>query len=956
MRLTIPALWRLSQVTALATALAGSLAFVASILGVPVASPAEGSAFALLGTSLWLALTAPAVAAPAMRRTLGQVCALAAASVGLGSLFTVRQLAGPAIAPASAIALVCLGIALLVREVPLRGGKHPSQYLALVASLVAFIALLGHGYDAPELVGPVNAPFSPVSALLVLILASGVLASRPEGGLAGLIARDDGAGVLARRMLLASLVVPAVVGWLGLRGVRLHWFGLETGLAVTLLACVVLFFALVLLTSLSLRRSDVQRLETMAVLRQSEERFRQLAENVRDVFWMLDPATGAVLYVSPSYEAIWGRPAQSLYHHPESWTEAIHEEDRARSLLALRAVRLQGSCDVQFRVVQPGGAMRVVRLRGFGVHDPGGAIYRIAGVAEDVTDSVVSAGYERAQLTRIDLLNQIARAIVDRDDMGSVLAAVALRVEPELPADFAWVATCDVGGAELTTAALGLSSWTAADDLGLLPGQSVLVENAGMQACLRDGAMLDVEDSALAEAPLLRGLHILGLRSVVATPLRVGDQPLGVLVVARRPPNAFTSAEVEFLRTLGEHVALAAHHAHLYDTLQRAYDDLRATQQAITQQERLQALGQMASGIAHDINNALSPIVGYADLLQATEQGISRAGLNYLKTISMAAEDVAHIVGQLRDFYRQREPTQALQVVDLNRIVTQVVDMTRARWRDMPQQHGIVVDVQVDLLPELPLVRGIESELREALTNLMFNAVDAMPEGGVLTLRTRAHGAQVAVEVQDSGVGMDAETLRRCLEPFFTTKGERGTGLGLAMVFGVMTRHEGDIQVESDKGVGSTFRLLFPMAPPDLDDGNDTEPAGLPILQAPLRVLCIDDEPMLRGLLQELLARDGHQVEVADGARRGLAAFLRARGEPRPFDVVVTDLGMPYIDGLEVARMVKAAAPQTGVVLLSGWGANGPDPLPPHVDVALAKPPKLRLLREALRKAVKPTQ
>ncbi len=742
----------------------------------------------------------------------------------------------------------------------------------------------------------------------------------------------------------------AAVGWLGLRGVRLGWLSPELGLAVTALACMVVFLTLVVMTSHSLRRADAQRRETMAVLQQSEERFRQLSENVRDVFWMFDPSTGAVLYVSPSYESLWGRTTDSLYARPESWTDAIHEEDQARTLLALRGVRQDGSCDVQFRVIQPDGNVRIVRLRGFGVHDETGTIYRIAGVAEDVTASVVSAGHLHAQLARIDLLNQIARAIVDREDMMSVLGVVALRIEPELPADFAWLATCDVGAAELTTAALGLSSWTTAEHLGLNPDTPVLVENAGLQECLA-GHMLDVPDTAEAEAPLLQGLHILGLRSVVATPLRVGDQPLGVLMVARRAPHGFAPAEVDFLRTLGEHVALAAHHARLYDTLQRAYDDLRATQLAIAQQERLQALGQMASGIAHDINNALSPIVGYTDLLLATEQGLTPHGRNYLRTISMAAEDVGHIVGQLRDFYRQREPSQALQAVDLNRIVQQVVDLTRARWRDMPQQKGVVIDVRTVLQPELPPIRGIESELREALTNLLFNAVDSMPTGGTLTLQTKASGAQVAVEVQDCGVGMDAETMRRCLEPFFTTKGERGTGLGLAMVFGVMQRHDGDIQVESEKGTGSTFRLLFPVAALNADDRDEVAPENHGVAPVPLRVLCIDDEPLLRGLLQELLARDGHAVEVADGARLGMAAFLRARAEQRPFDVVVTDLGMPYIDGLEVARMVKAASPQTGVVLLSGWGAGGPEKLPPHVDVALAKPPKLGMLRDALRRA-----
>jgi CheY-like chemotaxis protein/anti-sigma regulatory factor (Ser/Thr protein kinase) len=326
-------------------------------------------------------------------------------------------------------------------------------------------------------------------------------------------------------------------------------------------------------------------------------------------------------------------------------------------------------------------------------------------------------------------------------------------------------------------------------------------------------------------------------------------------------------------------------------------------------------------------------------------------GRNYLKTIAMAAEDVAQIVARLREFYRQRAWSQPMMPVELNLIVRQVLDMTRARWRDMPQQHGVVIDVRTELQADLPIVLGVESELREALTNLLFNAVDAMPVGGTMTLRTRSSGTQVAVEVEDTGSGMDAETLHHCLEPFFTTKGERGTGLGLAMVFGVMQRHDGDIQVASEKGRGATFRLLLPI-PPDLDAVTpiDVEQVAPP---RALHVLCIDDEPLLRGLLQELLARDGHEVEVADGARLGMAAFLKAQAEARPFDVVITDLGMPYVDGFEVARMIKAAAPRAGVVLLSGWAPGGLERLPPHVDVAMAKPPKLGMVREALRRAMR---
>jgi len=249
------------------------------------------------------------------------------------------------------------------------------------------------------------------------------------------------------------------------------------------------------------------------------------------------------------------------------------------------------------------------------------------------------------------------------------------------------------------------------------------------------------------------------------------------------------------------------------ERLNLAYEELRRTQQAITQQERLRALGQMASGIAHDINNAITPISLYTDLLLANESGLSARGRGCLETISRAIGDVANTVARMREFYRPREAEAALQPVDLNEMARQVLDLTRARWFDMAQQRGVLIEVQTQLAQGLPSVAGLASEIREALTNLVFNAVDAMPSGGKLTLRTAAGAGEIRCEVSDTGVGMDEDTRRRCLEPFFTTKGERGTGLGLAMVYGVAQRHRAQVEIDSTPGQGTTMALVFPRAP-----------------------------------------------------------------------------------------------------------------------------------------------
>src|SRR2546429_8446866 len=209
----------------------------------------------------------------------------------------------------------------------------------------------------------------------------------------------------------------------------------------------------------------------------------------------------------------------------------------------------------------------------------------------------------------------------------------------------------------------------------------------------------------------------------------------------------------------------------------------------------------------------------------------------------------------MREFYRRRDKTDALLAVDLNKAANQVIDLTRPRWRDIPQARGIVIELETDFETDLPPIVGNDSELREALTNLVLNSVDAMPEGGKLLVRTRsgrnnaeAGGASHAIlEITDTGIGMDEETRRRCLEPFFSTKGQRGTGLGLAMVYGVVERHEGKIEIDSELGKGTTVRLIFPVRNIHSADAHDG--SASPDMQR-LQILYIDDEPLLRELLK----------------------------------------------------------------------------------------------------------
>jgi signal transduction histidine kinase/ActR/RegA family two-component response regulator len=401
------------------------------------------------------------------------------------------------------------------------------------------------------------------------------------------------------------------------------------------------------------------------------------------------------------------------------------------------------------------------------------------------------------------------------------------------------------------------------------------------------------------------------------------------------------------------------------DDLQKAYDDLRQTQQSVVQQERLRALGQMASGIAHDINNALSPVLAFAELLLRKEADLTAGGRRNLEHIKTAAEDIAHIVARMSEFYRRREQNKQLRLVDFNRVVEQVIELTRPRWQDMPQRQGLVIRVETELGAALPELYGNESELRETLTNLILNSVDAMAKGGTITITTRGISltgeffsqsgpSHLVMEIKDTGIGMDDKTRQRCLEPFFSTKRDRGgTGLGLAMVYGMMERHEGNIEIESEPGKGTTMRLVFPLrqAPAPAHDTS----LAKPMPQRALKVLCIDDEPLLRELLKEVLELEQHQVCTADGGQGGLDAFQAAQNRGEPFDAVVTDLGMPHVDGRKVAQTIKQQSPNTPVVMLTGWGTmlSERGDLPMNVDAILSKPPRPAELHETIARVVK---
>lgn len=481
-------------------------------------------------------------------------------------------------------------------------------------------------------------------------------------------------------------------------------------------------------------------------------------------------------------------------------------------------------------------------------------------------------------------------------------------------------------GAPCGSLCLGDFPWAAAR---LARGESVAVASLS---------------SLPAEARAERAaLEARGVRSALAVPLVARDGPRGFLglgsVVRER---GWAEEDRLLLQMAGMVFAKALEQRRAEEELTQAnlrleatLHELRATQEQAVQQERLSALGQMASGIAHDFNNALLPILGYTDLLLTVPETLEdpREAREMLQTVCNAAKDAARVVRRLGDFYRRRSAAERLEAVDLCRVIQDAARLSQPRWKDQALAEGRNISLIIRTQDE-PWVLGDPSELRQMLLNLILNAADAMPDGGTISIHARRDGREAVVEVRDTGVGMADEAKRRCFDPFYTTKEGRGSGLGLATVYGIVHRHDGTIRVESAPGCGTTFLIRLPalrdVASPAAHRPQEERPRP-----KPLRVLVVDDDVVVRRVLQSFLETDGHQMA---GAADAAEALEKLRGAA--FDLVILDRAMPGMSGIELAATIKRDSPGQRIIMLSGFGDTmatlGEET--PCVDLLLSKP------------------
>jgi signal transduction histidine kinase/ActR/RegA family two-component response regulator len=408
-------------------------------------------------------------------------------------------------------------------------------------------------------------------------------------------------------------------------------------------------------------------------------------------------------------------------------------------------------------------------------------------------------------------------------------------------------------------------------------------------------------------------IGMLGLYAVVATaPIiailyltyRTYLQNIEVMAAAAKA-EAEAAAKAEQAEQARRHVEELSHYIAEQERIREQFSQI----------EKLSALGELASGVAHDFNNTLAGILGRAQLLLSTKDPDKiETGL---KLIIKTAKDGAKTVKRIQDFARQRRDHDFAPIA-VDQLLFDASEITRPRWKDSAEAANIHIDLVLQVRSNAA-VMGDESELREVLVNMIFNAVDAMPEGGILTLSAREQDGSVVISVADTGTGMSEEVRQRIFDPFFTTKGKAGLGLGLAVSYGIIRRHEGSVEVSSEAGAGTTFRIALPVAvkreaaPPALQVAEPPRPA----LQAGgrARFLVVDDEQHVRDLLRDILESEGYAVTTAAGGREALSLFE----EVRP-DAVFTDVGMPEMSGWELTRSLRSLDGQLPVAAVTGWG------------------------------------
>ncbi|MGD2187057.1 MAG: PAS domain S-box protein [Desulfobacterales bacterium] len=603
-------------------------------------------------------------------------------------------------------------------------------------------------------------------------------------------------------------------------------------------------------------------------LRKSEERFREMADHIREVFWLFDWEKQKVIYVSPAYEVIWGRSIEGLYHRYDEWAESIHPDDLeyARSSFE-EIIQTGGGEKREYRIVRPDGSVRWVSDRGFAIKDKAGQVVRVAGIAEDITDRKQSEVALRESEERFRELAELMPETVFEVDLEGNLTFVNRN-------------------------AFNYFGYTPQDLKKGLKSFDMIIPKDRERARNNVTKILKGEKSGINEYTALRKDGSTFPVMIHSAPIFKAGKPVGLR---------------GFIVDITER--------------KRAEEERRKLEVQFQQAQRFEALGTLAGGIAHDFNNLMMNIQGNTSLMLFEIEN-DHPFFEPLKKIEKQVKSGAQLTRQMLGYARKGKFN--VKSVDLNQILDESAD-TFGRTRKEITIHR---EFDKNLFP----VEADQGQIEQVLLNLYVNAADAMPGGGklILTTKNETHlniksnhydpkpGKYVQLTITDSGIGMDPQTLERIFDPFFTTKDMgRGTGLGLASVYGIIKSHDGYIDVESEKGHGTTFTIFLPATEKGIEDKAE---AKARLIKGSGTLLIVDDEELVLDVGANMLKKLGYTVLKAHNGTEAVDVF---KANKNKIKMVILDIIMPDMGGGAVYDKIKSINPEVKVLLSSGYSVDG---------------------------------
>jgi PAS domain S-box-containing protein len=659
-------------------------------------------------------------------------------------------------------------------------------------------------------------------------------------------------------------------------------------------------------------------------------RFRQLVDASPEVLWMVSPDASRVLYVNAAYEIVWGRPRAELRDNPRAWIEAIHPEDRElmqkRVQQMLRATDAStGRHESEYRILRPDGTLRWIAYFSFPILDDQGEFVALGGVATDITDWKRVEERDRRTTEDLRLLTETAMALVEFPCDGNlytfigektlqIIGGRSIVVVIELTEEETQFRTqCVLGPGDLVSEvreAMGRDPRSMTGAIGELPWKMLpkgrLVRYEGGMHDLVPRQMSAETARYLEQAMDLQGIWVIGF-------VRAGQTYGGVFILQR---GEDPDPPVGLLEAFMGQATVALE--------RRRYEDrLRESEIQLRQSQKMEAIGRLAGGMAHDLNNMLGTIIGYSEiLLEDLRRGDPMR--QDVEEIRQAAERSAALTEQLLTFSRKQAFNP--QVLDPGAVLSGMDNMLR-------RLIGEDIELSISTRTGECRVRADRGQLEQVLMNLAVNARDAMTGGGRLTIEAVVvelegkaldgladveAGPHVMLAVRDTGCGMDRDTRERIFEPFFTTKEiSEGTGLGLSTVYGIVKQSAGAIRVISEPGQGSSFEVYLPCVNPAEAQPQPVElPASVARRGGSETVLVAEDEALLRNLIVRILELGGYAVL---SARHGGEALLLCQQQDLSIDLLITDVVMPGMGGSELAQRLRPLQPRMKVLYTSGY-------------------------------------